>query len=285
MRARRLTLVVVSILAVVVVAAVLVVGAGSHHRTATTRPGVVRQHHPHPATSLPRSTRGVTWRRQPIPTPPAVTPIEQTINAKLSGAMTTALVGFLATGFPPPAPSYTGGWTAVVQSTTPGTYAENYVIQLLSIDFAHQSRTGLMHWLSANQARYDLPGLGTNARLGALFAYANGGPTFTAPGLKRNVKQHSPIPTSGQWVADAAAGTVWRVNNAFASTLPSWTKILSTGWAPLDPKMSIQTVSGTLTATTAGHSTTTHFSLAVVVGSGVWLPGYGTSLFTSNAVG
>jgi len=293
MRSRHLTLVVVAILAVMVVTAALVVGGSSRRQTATSPTPVVRQHHPKP--SLPRLTHGASsrasktqkWVRQPQPPVQAVSPTVEAMYGRIAAATPVALNDWAAAGYPPPAPLYSGGWTAMpTRPVTPAAYASAYASQLLSIDFAHQTRTGLFHWLAANQASLDLPGYGRAGAQGILFAYANGGPSFIVPGAKENPHQNSPIPTTPQWASLARAGVSWHVTNVFASTRPQWSTIIAEGFIPPNPDTTDESVSGTLTVVQPGHaSTTSHWTMYVGVGSGIWLGGLGVSTFTTYLAG
>ena len=76
------------------------------------------------------------------------------------------------------------------------------------------------------------------------------------------------MPSAPQWVADATSGVSQSVADVQAEVAPDWTQIISQGWQPRDPLMTIETVTGTMTVTTNGMAAAPKsFSLSVTLGS------------------
>jgi hypothetical protein len=88
----------------------------------------------------------------------------------------------------------------------------------------------------------------------------------------------SPIPDQATWVADARAGVRWEVSDLLAQTDPEFSRVVASGWQPVDQRFTVEDVSGLLTVTRNGAVARRRFSMAVYVGSAHWHPGYGTVL-------
>ena len=87
----------------------------------------------------------------------------------------------------------------------------------------------------------------------------------------------SPTPSAADWAADAEHGVVQTVSDVQAKVAPDWTLIVSEGWQPRDPLMTIETVTGQLTVTTNGQAApAVSFSLTLTLGSAARVrAGYG----------
>jgi hypothetical protein len=78
----------------------------------------------------------------------------------------------------------------------------------------------------------------------------------------------SPTPSAGDWIANAQRGVVQAVSDVQAEVAPDWTQIVSQGWQPRDPLMTIETVTGQVTVTTNGAAATAaSFALTLTLGS------------------
>jgi hypothetical protein len=168
-----------------------------------------------------------------------------------------------------PAPAYAGGWELLPVSYQPELWVQEFVTELLGIDFAQQSRTGLAAWAVANEAPEMVPGVVAQVQNTLLYVSlldpsAAGGTT-------------SPIPSTAQWQANASAGVVWSVSQLLIEMDPQWSQIIASGWEPTDARLSDYDVSGVLTVTQpGGPATTLRFSMQTYVGSAHWHQGYGT---------
>jgi hypothetical protein len=136
----------------------------------------------------------------------------------------------------------------------------------LDVDYARQSRSGLLAWAEAQEAPNRMPGVPPSVAGKALVASLEAGAARGA----------SPVPSLRRWAELAARGTSWHVSGLSATTDPSWSRLLGAGWSPADPLATIEDVTGQLTMARPGHlPVTTGFSLTVMLGSAAFHPGYG----------
>ena len=164
----------------------------------------------------------------------------------------------------PPAPVTSRVFPAISHATRQGadSYATAFVNELLSIDFAKQSRPSLFAWAQSEMAPDTLPG--TPARASTRILYAN---------LSSST---SPVPTPTKWSANAAAGVTWAVSGVNETVAPLWSDSIATGWVPPDPRMVGLNVTGTLTITQRGHAPAERpFSLQLELGTAEYHSGYG----------
>ena len=164
----------------------------------------------------------------------------------------------------PPAPVTSRVFPAISHATRQGadSYATAFVNELLSIDFAKQSRPSLFAWAQSEMAPDTLPG--TPARASTRILYAN---------LSSST---SPVPTPTKWSANAAAGVTWAVSGINETVAPLWSDSIATGWVPPDPRMVGLDVTGTLTITQRGHAPAERpFSLQLDLGTAEYHSGYG----------
>ena len=164
----------------------------------------------------------------------------------------------------PPAPVTSRAFPAISHATRQGadTYASAFVSELLSIDFAKQSRPSLFAWAQSEMAPDTLPG--TPARASTRILYAN---------LSSST---SPVPTPTKWSANAADGVTWAVSGVNETVAPLWSDAIATGWVPPDPRMVGLNVTGTLTITQRGHAPAERpFSLQLELGTAEYHSGYG----------
>ena len=142
----------------------------------------------------------------------------------------------------------------------PGTYAVAFTTELLDTNFAVQSRDALLAWAEHEEAPNTLPGVPASVAGKALVL------SLADPDLPGG--SPSPVPSAPQWVADATSGVSQSVADVQAEVAPDWTQIISEGWQPRDPLMTVETVTGSMTVTTNGVAAAPKsFSLSVTLGS------------------
>ena len=126
-------------------------------------------------------------------------------------------------------------------------YADAYVTELLSLQFAHATRPQLLAWARCEGADFaDIPGVPDP--LGEV-----GGPESLIYTPQPNAGI-MPIPAPAQWAVFAAQGVKWSVSGVTGSVDPSWNQIVAAGFVDRDPMLAIIDVSGTLTVARPGPS-------------------------------
>lgn len=164
---------------------------------------------------------------------------------------------------PPPIPSSEFPAIPHALRQNADTYANAFVHELLSINFAKQSRQALLDWAQSEVARDTLPGI--PARIWTTFLYSN------------LTSSSTPLPTPAQWAANAAAGVRWSVSGVEEIVYPKWSELMSTGWLPPDPRMTALDVTGNLTITQPGHAPKVRpFTIEVELATAKYHNGYGT---------
>lgn len=92
--------------------------------------------------------------------------------------------------------------------------------------------------------------------------------------------QAGPVPSPEDWAAVASSKLSQTMSGVHEQVNPDWLSLISSGWEPVDPAMTMLTVTGTLVTrglATRGPSETDSqsFSLVVTLGSNGARPGYG----------
>ena len=173
------------------------------------------------------------------------TAIQSQIDAELAQAETPAAIAAAERStVPAPAVSTAYPSVAAVDRGDPGTYAIAFTTELLDTNYAIQSRDALLAWAEHEEAPNTLPGVPASVAGKALVL------SLADPDLPGGTP--SPMPSATQWVADASSGVSQSVGDVQAEVDPDWTQIISEGWQPRDPLMTIETVTGTMTVTTNG---------------------------------
>jgi hypothetical protein len=259
------------ILVAVIVVGVLaclsaVVLAGSHHRV-----GVPTGGQPSSATT-PNSTARIapTQTRRLAPTsvgkvPPSA--IEQQIDAELAAAEAPGAIA-AAKRFTVPAPADSTAYPSVPKADRgdPGTYAIAFATELLDTNFAVESRDALLAWAEHEEAPNTLPGVPASVAGKALVL------SLADPDLPGG--SPSPVPSAPQWAADAGRGVSQSVTDVAAEVDPDWTQIISQGWEPRDPLMTVEVVTGNLTIATGGAvALPQSFSFTLTLGSAAYARG------------
>lgn len=197
------------------------------------------------------------------------TAIQKQIDAELAQAETPAAIA-AAKATTVPAPAVSAAYPAVpsVDRSDPTAYAIAFSTELLDTDYASQTRAGLLAWAEHEEAPNTLPGVPADVAGKALVL------SLADPDLPGG--SPSPVPSPAQWTANATAGVSQRVSDVAAEVDPDWTQIVSEGWEPADPRMTIEAVTGNLIVTTKGTASVPEsFTLTVTLGSAAHVQGYG----------
>jgi hypothetical protein len=258
-------------LAVCVVLAVSAIGIAGNRQTrhgSAARPTADPPVHPRSDQHVSLPPVQLTPAMAPTVAAPQ-TPIQQQIDTQLARAETPeAIAAARATTVPAPRVSTSYPAVPSVDRRDATAYAIAFATELLDLDYAHQTRAGLLAWAEHEEAPNTLPGVPTDVAGKSLVL------SLADPGLPG--ASPSPVPAPGQWVANGVAGVLQHVSHVQAEVAPDWTQLISEGWEPADPLMTIETVTGTLTTTAkAKPAQSRSFSLTVTLGSAAYAPGYG----------
>jgi hypothetical protein len=218
-----------------------------------------------------RTTTAPTQRRAPTPnTKVPQSALQRQIDAELAQAETPAAIA-AARGVSVPAPAVSTTYPSVASAdrSDPSAYAIAFVTELLDTNYAVASRDGLLAWAEHEEAPNTLPGVPAAVAGKALVL------SLADPDLPGG--SPSPVPSAARWIADAQSGVTQSVTDVQAEVDPDWTRIISQGWQPRDPLMTIETVTGTLTVESNGVAAAPRsFSLALTLGSAAHVAaGYG----------
>jgi hypothetical protein len=258
--------------AAIVVAAVGSALGGPRRQAATTPPP---PRHPAVATSTTRPAplgRPVANNTAASDGPLRVTPLQtqtqEQVDSELAGSESPGSIA-QAESETMPAPAVSAGYPAILVSAEgdPNAYALAFATELLDINYRSQTRTSLLGWAEYEEAPDTLPGvparIADKSLVGSL-AYAG------VAGAEA-----SPVPPAGQWAAPDS-GVVQQVSGLAAMVAPDWTQLVTGGWEPVDPLMTIMAVTGTITVTVDGKpGPARSFSMAVILGGARHHPGYG----------
>ena len=263
-------LIVAAALAVALAASAGVVLVGSHHDTAdVSHPAVTRSANgparsTHSATPAPRS------RPPKSRVEPPATAIEKQVDTELAQAETPASVT-AAEATSVPAPATSGAYPSIplADRSDPTAYAIAFATELLDTNYAAQSRAALLAWAEHEEAPNTLPGVPASVAGKALVL------SLADPGLPGGTP--SPTPSASQWATNAEEGVTQSVEDVAAEVDPDWAQIIAEGWQPRDPRMTIETVTGTATDSTDGQAATPEsFSLTLTLGTAAHMhAGYG----------
>jgi hypothetical protein len=201
---------------------------------------------------------------------PAATAIEKQVDVELAEAETPASLG-AAEAASVPAPATSAAFPSIPQtdSSDPTAYAIAFVTELLDTNYATQSRAALLAWAEHEEAPNTLPGVPASVAGKALVL------SLADPDLPGGTP--SPTPSTAQWATDADEGVTQSVSDVESEVDPDWAQIIAEGWQPRDPRLTIQTVTGTLTVTTEGRAAPPEsFSLTLTLGTAAHMTaGYG----------
>ena len=205
--------------------------------------------------------------------------MQRQIDTELAQAETPAAIAAAkATGVPAPAISTAYPAVPVADRSDPTAYAIAFATELLDTNYATQTRAALLAWAEHEEAPNTLPGVPAEVAGKALVL------SLADPNLPG--ASPSPVPSPAGWAADAAAGVSQTVSDVAAEVDPDWTEIVSEGWQPADPLMTIETVTGNLTVTTNGQAAAPKsFILTLALGSAAHARGYGAVAAGDWAVG
>lgn len=201
---------------------------------------------------------------------PAETAVQQQYDQALASGLAASSSLQAAEAAQVPGPGFSASWPALPAANTPEQWVSEFTRELLDIDFAHQPRAGLGRWLSAEEAPELLPGVPASVANKVLYLSL-----FDTAALGGDT---SPLPGASTWSANAGGGVRWHVSHLLIQADPQFSRIVASGWQPVDERFAVEDVSGLLTTTGANTNTTRQFSMTVYVGSAHWHHGYGTVL-------
>jgi hypothetical protein len=265
-------LVVVTVIVVVLLLAAVVVLTGSRHGAppaTSDRPG---ERVPVTAPTIGRNGKapGNPFRghlaRTSLVEPPQ-TAVQKQVDTELAQAETPAAIA-TAEKTSVPAPAVSAAYPAIksVDRNDPTAYAIAFVTELLDTNYASDTRAGLLAWAEHEEAPNTLPGVPASVGSKALVL------SLADPGLPGGTP--SPVPSAIGWESDVPGDTVQSVSNVQAEVDPDWTQIVSEGWQPRDPLMTMETVTGTMTIAVNGDAAPPEsFSLTLTLGSAAHAPG------------
>lgn len=196
-----------------------------------------------------------------------MTAVQKEIDDRLAQAETPASIT-AAEESTTPAPAVSTAYPPipVVDRSDPAAFAVAFASELLDTNYATQSRAELLAWAELEEAPNTLPGVpGSVAGKALVLSLAD-------PGLPGGTP--SPTPSAAQWASDGQRDEVQSVNGLQAEVDPDWTQIISEGWQPRDPRMTIEVVTGTVTVSIDGQAEPPQsFSLTVTLGSSAHVRG------------
>jgi hypothetical protein len=198
----------------------------------------------------------------PPPTPPAPnTAAQKEIDDRLAQAETPAsITAAEETNVPAPAASSAYPPIPLVDRNDPAAFAIAFARELLDANYATESRAELLAWAELEEAPNTLPGVPDSVAGKALVL------SLADPGLPGGTP--TPTPSAAQWASDGQRGEVQSVNGLQAEVDPDWTQIISEGWQPRDPHMTIEVVTGTMTVSIDGQTAPNQsFSLTLTLGT------------------
>lgn len=173
---------------------------------------------------------------------------------------------------PPPSPSSEFPAVPHALRQKADTYATAFVRELLSINFAKQSRQALLEWAQSEVAPDPLSGVRT--RVSTTFLYSN------------LMSSATPLPSPAQWAANAAASVRWSVSGVEEIVNPNWSQLMATGWLPADSRMTALDVTGNLTITQPGRAPEVRpFVLELVLATAKYHNGYGAMSVNNSTFG
>jgi hypothetical protein len=253
-------------LAGILVVAGAVAALGGHRGGSGSGQTSPRQ--PSAAASRPDSSRPAVARDGPLRVSPADSQTQQQTDSELARSESAASIA-QANRETMPAAATSAAYPAIPASaeSDPTAFALAFASELLDVDSAVQSRAGLLEWAEFEEAPDTLPGVPASiADKSLVGSLAYSGVAGSEP---------SPVPAAAGW-PKPDSGTVQQVSGLAAVVAPDWTQLVSAGWEPVDPLMTIMVVTGTITVTTDGRpGPPRSFSLALSVGGARHYPGYG----------
>jgi hypothetical protein len=253
---------------VVAVAVVACLGVSVALVAATSQrsnPRVGVQLRPHPALPAPSAAdaghKPSTPRLPTATTRPPSSALQEEIDTQLARAVTPASIS-AAQQSTVPAPAVSAAFPSIpaADRRDPASYAIAFATELLDTDYATESRAELLAWAEHEEAPNALPGVPSSVAGKALVL------SLADPGIPGATP--SPTASAAQWASNGQRGEVQSVSDLQAEVDPDWTQIVSEGWQPQDPRMTIEVVTGTMTVSIGGQATPPQsFSLTLTLGT------------------
>jgi hypothetical protein len=244
--------------------------AGSHQST-PQQGSALSRHATGSTLSKPKAGTQVSPELSPTSTVnPPLTAIQSEIDGQLAQAETSAsITDAEQTGIPAPEVSSAYPSIPVADRSDPSAFAIAFATELLDTNYATQSRAALLAWAEYEESPNTLPGVPTAVAGKALVL------SLADPNLPGGTP--SPTPSATQWASNGQSGVIQSVSGLQAEVAPDWTQVISEGWQPRDPLMTIEIVTGTMTVSTNGQTAPLKsFSLTLSLGSAAYVrAGYG----------
>ena len=246
------------------------------YRALRSRPGS----EPRPPATTHRvvSAAGVSSTPASGYSPPRVNPTASPAQARVDGELAQAETNVpdpsAASSLPAPADSAAYPAVPVVDRNDPAAYATAFITELVDRDYRRQSRIQLLAWAQAESAPNTLPGVPASLASRSLVM-----------SLTASEAASSPVPSSARWASLAASSTSQSVAGLQTRADPDWLALISTGWEPIDPAMTMLTVIGTLTTSGQEKPTAQPLTLVLTLASNGSHAGYGAVAVDDWTVG
>jgi hypothetical protein len=211
--------------------------------------------------------------------PPRVTPVDSLAQSRVDGELVQAetnraLNASAGGSLPAAADSAAYPSVPVADRNDPTAYATAFIAELLDRDYRDQSRTQLLAWVQAESAPNTLPGVPASLA-----------PRSLVWSLTTPEGAGDPVPSTGRWTTLAESGASQTVVGLQTEVDPDWLTLISTGWEPVDPAMTMLTVTGTITISDTAGQTSQQLLLVLTLGSNGSRPGYGAVALDDWTVG
>ena len=169
-------------------------------------------------------------------------------TAELAQAETPAsITAAEETTIPAPAVSTAYPPIPTADRSDPSAFAIAFATELLDTNYATQSRAALLAWAEHEEAPNTLPGVPADQWPARHWCFP-----WPTPGCPAGLPHRRRRRRSGR--ATARRDEVQSVSDLQAEVDPDWTQIISEGWQPRDPRMTIEVVTGTLTVSIDGQA-------------------------------
>lgn len=270
-RARRI--------AVAVAIAAVVLGTVVGYRELRSQPSSPARRPPGEAASGRRASASPPSTTRSTYSPPRVIPpdgpVQRQVDEELAQAeMQSSPDPSVGEGLPESSDSTVYPAVPNADRQDPSAYATAFVAEMLDRVYGRQSRTQLEAWAQSEAAPNTLPGVPVGLASKALVL------SLVAPD-----SSDGPVPSVGQWSALATKDASQTVMGVQTQVDPDWLALISTGWEPVDPAMTMLSVTGTLTTHAGGEIGSQPFALVLTLGSSDTRPGYGAVAVDDWTVG
>lgn len=266
-------------LAVAAAIAAAVLGAVVDYQVTRSQPGSPAWRPPGEAASGRTASASQPSTTRSTYSPPRVIPpddpVQRQVDEELAQAETQSSLD-PAVGKDLPDGSDSTEYPAVPNADRqdPSAYATAFVAEMLDRVYGRQSRPQLLAWAESESAPNTLPGVPVELASKSLVL------SLVAPD-----SSDGPVPSDGQWAALSTKDTSQTVMGVQTQVDPDWLALISTGWEPVDPAMTMLSVTGTLATHAGGGVEAKPFAFVLTLGSSSTRPGYGAVAVDDWTVG